>query len=259
MRRASALASIALAVLVAACEPAPARPDQSRRKPSRAFPTPDRPVSELGSNAFSNERDREERREATTVMDLAGVQAGMSVADIGAGEGYYTVRLAERVSGPRGACWRRISMAMRCAGLVRASRRDRLDNVSIKPGGEDDPRCPSAVSTACSSSTCIMKWPSPMPSCGDCGHALKPGGQRSSWSMPTDPTDHHGIPPHCCFANWRRWAFAWRNFTVSPSLRAITRSSWPAEIRGRSPEAARRSEPCRFGDKAKDAWLAQVA
>ncbi|OYZ41527.1 MAG: SAM-dependent methyltransferase, partial [Novosphingobium sp. 16-62-11] len=95
MRRASALASIALAVLVAACDPAT---KDNRAETSRAFPTPDRPVSELGSNAFSNERDREERREATTVMDLARVQAGMSVADIGAGEGYYTVRLAERVT-----------------------------------------------------------------------------------------------------------------------------------------------------------------
>ena len=27
-------------------------------------------------------------------MELAGVKPGMSVADVGAGEGYYTVRLA---------------------------------------------------------------------------------------------------------------------------------------------------------------------
>ncbi len=30
-------------------------------------------------------------------MDLAGIEPGMTVADIGAGNGYYTVRLAERV------------------------------------------------------------------------------------------------------------------------------------------------------------------
>ena len=34
-------------------------------------------------------------------MRLAGRQAGMSVADVGAGEGYYTVRLA-RVVGAKG-------------------------------------------------------------------------------------------------------------------------------------------------------------
>ena len=34
-------------------------------------------------------------------MELAGIKPGMSVADIGAGEGYYTVRLSPMV-GPKG-------------------------------------------------------------------------------------------------------------------------------------------------------------
>ena len=51
----------------------------------------------MSGNAFSNEQSRDDRREAQTVMDLAEIRRGMTVADIGAGEGYYTVRLAERV------------------------------------------------------------------------------------------------------------------------------------------------------------------
>ena len=61
------------------------------------FPAPDRPVAKVVSNEFSNEDARDERGEAQVVMDLANIRAGMTVADIGAGEGYYTVRLAERV------------------------------------------------------------------------------------------------------------------------------------------------------------------
>ncbi len=61
------------------------------------FPRAYRPVSDVSGNAFSNEQQRDDRREAETVMDEAGIAEGMSVADIGAGEGYYTVRLANRV------------------------------------------------------------------------------------------------------------------------------------------------------------------
>ena len=66
------------------------------------FPKPDRPVAKVVSNQFANEDARDERNEAQVVMDLADIRPGMTVADIGAGEGYYTVRLAERVGELRG-------------------------------------------------------------------------------------------------------------------------------------------------------------
>ncbi|MEL0253592.1 MAG: SAM-dependent methyltransferase, partial [Novosphingobium sp.] len=69
----------------------------ARTEGAREFPKADRPVSTVVSSQFSNETDRDRQGEAETVMDLAGIKPGMSVADIGAGEGYYTVRLAERV------------------------------------------------------------------------------------------------------------------------------------------------------------------
>ena len=58
---------------------------------------PDRPIAEVVSNQFATEDDRDERGEAKVVMDLADIRPGMTVADIGAGEGYYTVRLGDRV------------------------------------------------------------------------------------------------------------------------------------------------------------------
>ena len=62
--------------------------DESRPVTSRDFPRAYRPVSAVSSNAFSNEQSRDDRREAQTVMDLANIRPGMTVADIGAGEGY---------------------------------------------------------------------------------------------------------------------------------------------------------------------------
>jgi predicted methyltransferase len=174
MRRASAHSSIALAVTgalaLAACKP---QADDSRAETARAFPTADRPVSGVVSNAFSNEEERDRLGEADMVMNLAGISPGMSVADIGAGEGYYTVRLAERV-GERGRVLAQDIDGDALRKLGARVEHDRLDNVSIKPGGEDDPRLPER-----SFDRVLMihryMWiistrsPSPMRSSGGCG------------------------------------------------------------------------------------------
>lgn len=107
-----------------------------------AFPAPDRVVAEVVSYQFSNEDARDERGEAKVVMDLADLRPGMTVADIGAGEGYYTVRLAERV----GADGRVLAQDISREALDRLGRRverDRLENISIKLGGTDDPQLPA--------------------------------------------------------------------------------------------------------------------
>ena len=75
--------------------------DDHRPATAREFPLPYRPVSPASTKNSSSEATRDDRREAQTVMDLANIKPGMTVADIGAGEGYYTVRLAARV-GKRG-------------------------------------------------------------------------------------------------------------------------------------------------------------
>jgi ubiquinone/menaquinone biosynthesis C-methylase UbiE len=105
------------------------------------FPKPDRPIVEVVSNQFSNEDARDERNEAVVVMDLANIRSGMTVADIGAGEGYYTVRLAERV----GEDGRVLAQDIDPEALDRLGRRierERLENISIKAGNADNPQLP---------------------------------------------------------------------------------------------------------------------
>src|SRR5688500_1068675 len=69
--------------------------------PASAFPKPDRRVAAIVSASWDNEDARDRVGEADTVMSLLGIVPGMGVADIGAGTGYYTVRLSPRV-GPAG-------------------------------------------------------------------------------------------------------------------------------------------------------------
>ena len=133
------IALTALALGLAACQVQEV--DNDRPETAREFPRAYRPVSELAGSTFSTEEQRDDRNEANTVMDLAQIRPGMTVADIGAGEGYYTVRLAERV-GERGRVLAQDIDREVLSRLGDRVVRERLDNVSIKLGAEDDPRLP---------------------------------------------------------------------------------------------------------------------
>jgi predicted methyltransferase len=69
--------------------------------PDVAFPKPDRPVANIVSPIWHDEKERDDAGEPTQLVQLLGIKLGMTVADIGAGSGYYVVRLSPIV-GPRG-------------------------------------------------------------------------------------------------------------------------------------------------------------
>jgi ubiquinone/menaquinone biosynthesis C-methylase UbiE len=121
-------------LLLAACR------DQAEESP---FPKPKRPVSPIVSASYSNEDARDSVREAQTVMDLADIEAGMYVADIGAGEGYYTVRLAPLV-GRRGRVLAEDIVPETISALADRVTREDLHNVAVKLGNPNDPLLPDA-------------------------------------------------------------------------------------------------------------------
>ncbi|MGK6318515.1 class I SAM-dependent methyltransferase [Sphingomonas sp. DT-204] len=133
-------AAFALLLLLPACESAPVElANRQEEKPE--FPAADRPVASIVSPRWSTEEARDRLNEAATVMDKAGIAPGMTVADIGAGEGYYTIRLAQRV-GPKGRVLAEdIVPAVRDA-LAQRVTRERLDNVSVRLGEPADPKLP---------------------------------------------------------------------------------------------------------------------
>ena len=74
----------------------------SAKRPQPQLPrAAERDVAPIVGDSFSTEDARDRLGEAEQVMRLAGVKPGMWVADIGAGEGYYTVRLAPLVGPTR--------------------------------------------------------------------------------------------------------------------------------------------------------------
>ncbi len=176
---------VALALAIAGCQQAGDRDSQ--------FPQPDRPVSGLGATEFSNEDARDQRGEAESVMRLAEVAPGMAVADIGAGEGYYTVRLADKV----GATGRVLAQDIDRGALDRLGERvvrERLDNVSIKLGSPADPKLPENSFDRVFLVHMYHEVQEPYEFLWNMWPALKPGGQVVVVDVDR-PTDKHGIPP----------------------------------------------------------------
>ena len=62
--------------------------------PAVAFPKPDRPVADIVSPIPHDERERDTARERGQLVRLLGIKFGMTIADVGAGSGYYVVRLS---------------------------------------------------------------------------------------------------------------------------------------------------------------------
>jgi predicted methyltransferase len=88
------------------------------------------------------ERDRWQRPGA--VMDALGVARGSAVADVGAGDGYFTLHLARRV-GPEGRVVAVDLLETELAGIRRAARAGGLPQVETVRGEADDPRLPEAA------------------------------------------------------------------------------------------------------------------
>lgn len=86
-----------------------------------------------------SEREREELPE--TALDKMGLRPGMAVADLGAGSGYFTVRLAKRV-GPAGKVFAVEIQPEMLRILRRRIFADKITNVEPVLGSEADPKLP---------------------------------------------------------------------------------------------------------------------
>lgn len=209
MRNAAALALL----LLAGCDLVAGG---ARQATALKFPAAHRPVSDLGANSVSTEEARDDRNEARTVMDLAQIEPGMTVADIGAGDGYYTVRLAERV----GAQGRVLAQDIDSAALDRLAQRverERLDNVSIKTGGTDDPRLPPGSFDRVFMVHMYHEVGEPYAFLWRLHPSLKPGGQVVVVDRDR-PTDQHGIPPLLLQCEFEAVGFRLAEFVRKPEI-----------------------------------------
>ena len=187
-----AFVALLLIIAVGACRETPREPQ---------FPKAHREVAPIVGDSFSTEDARDRVGEAEQVIELAGIQPGMSVADIGAGEGYYTVRLAP-VVGRHGRVLAEDILPEVEDRLAQRVHRESLDNVAVKLGTPDNPMLPPRSFDRILMVHMYHEVDSPYAFLWHMREGLKPDGQVIVVDANREPK-RHGIQPRllaCEFA-----------------------------------------------------------
>jgi predicted methyltransferase len=161
--------------------------------PAEAFPKPERPVADIISPIWHSENERDAAGESRQLVRFLGIKLGMTVADIGAGSGYYVVRLAPIV-GPNGRIIAQDIMPEYLRSLRHRVRDLGLQNVSISLGEPHDPRLPIHSLDAAILVHMYHEIAQPYGLLYNLAPALKPGARVGILDA-IAPTSEHGTPP----------------------------------------------------------------
>src|SRR5262249_13350413 len=113
-------------------------------RPARlAHPVTGRVIAGIATDARWLDRPEREREEAPDrALELLGITPGMSVADVGAGTGYMTMRLA-RLVGPAGTVYATDVQPAMLRAIEAKVHQQQLGNVQIVQGADDDAHLPA--------------------------------------------------------------------------------------------------------------------
>jgi ubiquinone/menaquinone biosynthesis C-methylase UbiE len=84
---------------------------------------------------------RDQKLQVNRVMDILGLKPGSTVADVGAGSGWFTVRAAKRV-GPSGVVYAVDINPAAISYINDRAKREHLENIRAIQGRADDPLLP---------------------------------------------------------------------------------------------------------------------
>jgi ubiquinone/menaquinone biosynthesis C-methylase UbiE len=99
------------------------------------------PVMDASGAAWLDRPEREAEEKPDLALDLLELRAGMVVADVGAGTGYMSLRMARRV-GPTGKVYANDLQPEMLQKLRAKSQSEKLSNVETVQGTEADPKLP---------------------------------------------------------------------------------------------------------------------
>lgn len=119
--------------------------------------------------------DREAWQRPDQIMDVLRVADGSRVADLGAGGGWFTIRLARRV-GPNGVVYAEDIQRLMIEAIERRVQKEGLQNVRTVLGVKDDPRLPAAALDAVLIVDAFHEMDEPVAVLRNAARALKPQG-----------------------------------------------------------------------------------
>ena len=133
-------------------------------------------VMDASGASWLDRSERETEEAPDQALDIIGIKKGSTVADIGSGSGYMTVRLSKRV-GTSGAVYA-VDIQQRMLDLLEARlRSSHITNVRVVLGAPDDPRLmPESIELALLVDV-YHEFSQPQTMLRHIRDALKPGGR----------------------------------------------------------------------------------
>lgn len=119
--------------------------------------------------------DRDEWQRPHQILDALGIADASVVADVGAGSGWFTVRLARRV-GPNGMVYAQDVQPEMLTAITKRVQREGLSNVRTRLGLDSDPYLPATTFDAILMVDVVHEIDDRVTLFGNLGRALKPGG-----------------------------------------------------------------------------------
>lgn len=178
---------------MAACNRAAPTPQTSSATSSTGgYPAPRRPVSDIVAPRWMDERVRDRQGEASRVFAHLKLKAGMAVADIGAGDGYYVARLVPLL-GDSGVIFGQDVRDDYLDLLRNRARQAGWRNVQIVLGTEEDPRLPAGAVDVALMIHMYHEIAQPFALLARLSTSMRPGGRLAILDREA-PTDAHGTP-----------------------------------------------------------------
>ena len=199
-----------------------------------AFPNPDRPVADIVSPIWHDEKERDDANEPRQLVRLLGIRSGMTVADIGAGSGYHVV---SPVVGPRGRIIAEDVVPEYIQGLRKRVRDRGLENVVINRGEPHDPGLPADSLDLAILVHMYHEIAQPYALLYNLVPALKPGA-RVGIVDAYRPTAEHGTPPDLLRCELAAVGYRQITFDRLAGSEAYLAVFVPPSVAGRTPPQA---------------------
>jgi predicted methyltransferase len=149
----------------------------ARQSANPAHPLTGRRFAGIATDAQWMDRgSREEEEQPERALDLIGIRPGMIVADVGAGSGYMSTRLARRV-GPLGKVYANDLQPSLLKALKSKLQQEHLSNVELVLGTEDEARLPASAIDLALLVDVYHEFSEPQRMLRSIRRALKPGGR----------------------------------------------------------------------------------
>ena len=200
------------AALTAGAAAAVQAPLAGRGAPAASFPAVARLVAPIISPTWGESGQRDAAREVPQIVSRLKLHAGMTVGDLGSGDGYDTLRLA-RIVGPSGKVIAEDVDPNALKSLNAEAQKRRLNNVVIALGEPQDPRLPTRSLDAAILVHMYHEISHPYAFLYNLAGAMQPGARVGVEELDR-PTQNHGTPPNLLRCEFE--AVGYREISVAP-------------------------------------------